>query len=184
VAVMSWEFESPPGHIKEKMDKSNLAYIVGIAIGDGNLSNPNGRATRLRISCDKKYPNLIAKIASVLQKLMPKNKIGIVKRKDNCIDISCYSNQWEDLLGWKAGAGSKETQKITIPVWIKNNKKYSISCLEGLIETDGSIYMDRKYRMVNFVTIIPTLANDVIELILNIGFKPNIQTLKEKKRKN
>jgi len=37
-------------------DKKLHAYIVGLALGDGNLSNPNGRAVRLRITCDKKYP--------------------------------------------------------------------------------------------------------------------------------
>ena len=30
--------------------------MVGIALGDGNLSNPNGRATRLRVTCDLRYP--------------------------------------------------------------------------------------------------------------------------------
>ena len=33
--------------------------------------------------------------------------------------------------------------------------------------------------MANFITIIPTLANDVIEMISSLGFKPNIQTFKE-----
>jgi len=43
-----------------------LAYVVGVALGDGNLSNPNGRATRLRITCDAKYPRLARKIARSL----------------------------------------------------------------------------------------------------------------------
>jgi hypothetical protein len=34
-------------------------YVIGLAIGDGNLSNPNGRAVRLRIACDTKFPALI-----------------------------------------------------------------------------------------------------------------------------
>ena len=37
------------------------AYVIGLAIGDGGLSNPNGRAVRLRITCDIKYPLLIEK---------------------------------------------------------------------------------------------------------------------------
>ena len=39
-------------------DKGLQAYVIGLALGDGNLSNPNGKATRLRITCDKKYPFL------------------------------------------------------------------------------------------------------------------------------
>ena len=38
------------------------AYVIGLAIGDGDLSNPNGRAVRLRITCGSQYPALIAKV--------------------------------------------------------------------------------------------------------------------------
>ncbi len=152
-------------------------------MGDGNLSNPNGRAVRLRVSCDVKYKNLIDHIISSIEKLLPSNKVGIVKRKDNCVDISCYSNKWEEFLGWNAKGGSKEKQQIAIPNWIKDDEKYLKLCLKGLFETDGSIYTDRKYLMANFVTIIPTLANDVMEMISSIGFKPNMQLHKEKNGK-
>ena len=184
MAVMSWEFESPPGHTyKTNMDKDDLAYIIGIAMGDGNLSNPNGRAVRLRVSCDSRYKNLIDNIISSIQKILPDNKVSKVIRGDNCIDISCYSNKLENLLGWSAKGGSKEKQKITVPIWIKNSKQISKSCLKGLFETDGSIYTDRNYLMANFVTILPTLASDVMEMVSNLGFKPNIQTRKEKNGK-
>jgi hypothetical protein len=43
-------------------DRQLQAYVIGLAIGGGNLSNPNGRAVRLRITCDTKYPALIARI--------------------------------------------------------------------------------------------------------------------------
>lgn len=165
------------------MDKNNLAYVIGVALGDGNLSNPNGRATRLRITCDIKYKKLIANIISSLQRLFPHNKVGLIRRKKNCVDVSCYSNKLEDLLGWKVGYGSKEKQKVTVPKWIKDNKKYTMSCLKGLFETDGSVYMDRKYKMANFTTIIPTLANNVMRMILQLDFKPNMQVFKAKNGK-
>ncbi len=166
-----------------KIDKKTLAYIVGVALGDGGLSNPNGRAVRLRISCDTKYPAIIENITSAIKKLLPTNKISQVKMKARCVDISCYSNKWESLLGWKARGGSKEKQKVKIPDWIKNNKTYSRYCLRGLFETDGSVYTDRGYKMANFVTIIPTLANDVMEIITMLGFKPNIQKIKKENGK-
>ncbi len=46
------------------------------------------------------------------------------------------------------------------------------------METDGSIYTDRNYTTVNFVTYVPTLANDVMEIIKKLNFKPNLQKLK------
>ena len=87
-------------------DKNNLAYIIGVALGDGNLSNSNGRATRLRVSCDTKYPAIISSIVSALKKLLPENKVSIVEIQKSHIDVSCYSNKLEGFLGWKAKAGS------------------------------------------------------------------------------
>jgi DNA-binding transcriptional regulator WhiA len=169
--------------MNKNINKEILAYIIGVALGDGNLSNPNGRAIRLRISCDTKYKRIIKEIISSLEKIFPDNKVSIVKRTEHCIDISCYSNKLEDMLGWKVGYGSKEKQKVSIPKWIKRSKKYKISCLRGLFETDGSVYIDRKYLMANFVTIIPTLASDVLEIITDLGFRPNRQLFKAKNGK-
>jgi len=157
---------------------TTISYIIGVAIGDGNLSNPSGRAVRLRITCDIKYPNIIKNITQALQEVMPNNKVSVVNKKENCVDISCYSNKWENLLGWSAGAGPKSNQKVSVPDWIKKNDILSASCLRGLIETDGSVYKDRGYLTVNFVTIIPELAKDVMEMMVALGFKPNVQTHK------
>ncbi len=68
----------------------------------------------------------------------------------------------------------------TKPVlWVKSNKKASIACLRGLIETDGSIYIDRGYKMVNFVSIIENLAKDVLSIIKKLGFSPKIYKIKK-----
>jgi hypothetical protein len=83
-------------------DPELQAYVIGLAIGDGNLSNPNGRAVRLRITCDTKYPALIAKIRSALQRLLPTNRVGLVQSKGNYVNLSVYSNRLEPLLGWRA----------------------------------------------------------------------------------
>jgi len=153
--------------------------VIGIAIGDGNLSNPNGRAVRIRISCNTKYPQLIKNFILSIKKLLPENKVSLIKRPPHCADISCYSNQWEKILPWKASGGPKHKQNVSIPKWILNNKRYSRECLRGLIQTDGSIYSDRGYLMINFTTIIPKLAKDVQKIIHNLGFNSKINIIKE-----
>lgn len=77
-------------------------------------------------------------------------------------------------MGWQALSGSKYNQKVGVPDWIKTDKKYISACLLGLLQTDGSIYFDRGYIMVNFVSIIPTLAQDTILLIKELGYQPKI----------
>lgn len=166
------QFHASPKPCPER--SALLAYVVGIALGDGNLSNPNGRAVRLRISCDTRYPRLIEKITQSIQSLLPHNKVSFVrKQRKNCLDVSCFSNHWEDLLGWRAGRGSKADQAISVPGWIKKSNKYKVPCLRGLIETDGSIYVDRGYKMVMFTSTIPQLAADVGKMIASLGFRAN-----------
>lgn len=163
---------------KTRVDKKTLSYVIGVAIGDGNLSNPNGRATRLRVSCDTKYPELISRISSSIKKILPNNKVSIIKRAKTYIDISCYSNRWEGWLGWKASFGPKYKQGVRIPGWIKRERELTIRCLRGLFETDGSYYQDRGYNMAGFVTIIPSLAKDVEKSIKKIGFKSHTYLIK------
>jgi DNA-binding transcriptional regulator WhiA len=158
--------------------KVTIAYIIGVAMGDGNLSNPNGRAVRLRVTCDKKYPKLISKIERSIKIIAQNNRVSRVYRHpDNALDISCYSNDWEKILGWKAKNGPKLRQKIFVPLWVLKNKKYSKACLCGLFETDGSVYTDRKYLTVNFVTQIPTLAQSVRFMLNNLGYQASEQRL-------
>jgi len=164
------------------LDRKTLAYVIGLAIGDGNLSNPNGRATRLRITCDTRYPKLLQRIRKAIQCLLPDNKVGIIRRAKTYIDISCYSNRWERWLGWRVGKGSKYQQRVMIPRWIQKRKPLAIPCLRGLIETDGSIYRDRGYLMVSFTTMIPRLAKDVSDLITKLGFKPHIYRVRQAKK--
>ncbi|MEI7512995.1 MAG: LAGLIDADG family homing endonuclease [bacterium] len=163
-------------------NKKLLSYIIGIAIGDGNLSNPNGRAVRLRVTCDVKYPKLINKISKSIKAIAPNNSVALVFRKQkNAIDVSCYSNDWEKILGWKAKGGSKINQKISVPDWIIKNKEYSKNCLQGLFQTDGSIYKDRKYLTVNFVSHIPSLARKIYEMIEFLGYNPHKQIIEKTK---
>ncbi len=149
-------------------DKIALAYITGVALGDGNLSRVS-RAVRLRITCDKKYPNIILEIQEKLRIIAPNNNVSIVDKEENAVDVSCYSNDWEKVLGWKVG--NKITQQVTTPQWIFQRKKYIIACLKGLLQTDGSIYMDRDYRMVNFVNHNRKLALDVLAMVNSLGYR-------------
>lgn len=74
---------------------------------------------------------------------------------------------------WKVGRGSKIEQKVRVPEWIRADPKFSKVCLRGLIQTDGCIYVDRGYQMVNFTNNSESLALDVRRMIEDLGFTPN-----------
>ena len=68
-------------------------------------------------------------------------------------------------------------QKVCVPTWVFEDKRYIQACLRVLIETDGSIYKDRKYLTVNFVTQIPTLAHNVEKMLNSLGYIASVQKL-------
>jgi hypothetical protein len=158
----------------------NLAYVIGVALGDGNLSNPNGRAVRLRITLDNRYPKVIEEVIKNLKIILPENKISIVNRSDNCLDVSVYSNKLTEIIPWEAGSGSKIVQRATIPNWIKSDLNFTKHCLKGLLQTDGSIYFDRNYKMVNFTNNIKNLVQDTKIFIETLGYQPKFYVTKNK----
>ena len=99
------------------------------------------------------------------------------------MDVYVYSNHLENLLGWKADNGSKFSQNVTTPKWIKENYEYKVAYIRGLIETDGSIYKDRGYSMVMCTTIIRDLALETQELIKSLGFDAKLYEINQKSNK-
>ncbi|MFT5037046.1 MAG: DNA-binding transcriptional regulator WhiA [Candidatus Azotimanducaceae bacterium] len=165
----------------EKDKSIVLAYIVGVALGDGNLSNPNGRATRLRVTCDANYPKMALEIQDALSKLFPDNKVSIQPGpKTSYFNISIYSNKLNDYIPWQVNKGPKTKQKPHVPDWILADATYTKACLRGLIQTDGSIYTDRGYRMVNFTNNIKALAEDVLNTITELGYSPHMYQTMQK----
>lgn len=163
----------PPRPLMIQEDKKRLAYLIGIALGDGNLSNPNGRAIRLRVTCFSGYPRIAREILQTIQLLLPQNKISIVKKGGRCFDISVYSNKLKTWMPWGVGKGSKIIQQACVPCWILEDLTFSKECLRGLIQTDGCIYTDRGYQMVNFTNNNETLSRNAYTMMENLGFKPN-----------
>lgn len=160
----------------QKVSRDSLAYIIGVALGDGNLSNPNGRATRLRITCDAKYPLLAENISSTLKEIFPSNRVSMVylPHKSTYFNISVYSNKLNVYMPWRVGKGTKVQQHARVPAWIRTTKRYTKHCLRGLLQTDGSIYRDRGYLMINFTNHTKELADDVLLMLKQIGFKPTM----------
>lgn len=77
-------------------------------------------------------------------------------------------------MGWLAKGGPKNQQDICVPQWVKNNTEYAKRYLKGLIETDGSVYYDRGYLMVNFTNIIPQIIRDFTDMLDTLGYSSHI----------
>lgn len=120
-----------------------------------------------------------AKIRVALEQLLPQNRVSVVASRGNYVNLSVYSNHLESLLGCKAAGGSKQHQAVGVPAWIRDDRSLTVPCLQGPMETDGSVYTDRGYQMVGFSTVIPHLGQQVDLMIRNLGFRPHVYRVRQ-----
>ena len=76
-------------HYIRDLSESSYAYLLGLYLGDGCISDHGRGVYRLRIVQDSKYQNLIRECVIAMHWVLP-NKVGFVKQQ-GCTEISSYS---------------------------------------------------------------------------------------------
>lgn len=94
--------------------------------------------------------------------------------------MSVYNKNIDTLFGWSMHKGKKIEQELCIPFWIGSDTVFTKSFIKGLFESDGSIYLDRGYKMANLVSHNPELAQYAKDVISSFGFIPRIYIHQEK----
>ena len=101
---------------KSQEFRVNYAYMLGIYLGDGYIAT-HPRTYRLRISLDKKYPNIIQRVIDSMQALVPNNGVHTVDGI-GCLEVSCYCNDWIEMFP-QHGEGVKHKRDIVLEEWQK-----------------------------------------------------------------
>jgi Helix-turn-helix domain of resolvase len=118
------------------LTESSYAYLLGLYLGDGMISDAAKGVYKLRIFLDNKYPVIIRQCVIAMHWVVP-NKVGILQRP-GCKEIYCCSKHWPCLFP-QHGAGPKHTRPIVLEPWqrlvaIERNPQI---LLRGLIHSDG-----------------------------------------------
>ena len=165
--------------IHKPLKSSKLAEFAGIMIGDGGISEYHITVT-LNSQDDYDYSIFVCRLIKELFDVSPK----IYKKKGSlAIDIVVHRKDLVEFchsIGLKIG--NKLKQGLDIPQWIKNNKQYSISCVRGLVDTDGSIFTHKykvngkeySYKKLSFTSCSKQLLNSVFQILDGIGLSPRI----------
>ena len=121
-----------------------LAEFIGIVLGDGGISNNQVCITLHHID-DRNYSSFVIGLIKKLFKLKPSVYHSI---NDSVYDIVVSRVELVKFMTDKLGlkTGNKVKQQVDVPGWIKNNKKFQIACVRGLMDTDGSIFI-HKYKV-------------------------------------
>ena len=114
-----------------------LAEFIGVYLGDGTLTK-----YFIRISGDYRYDiPYFNYLKDLIYKLFGVNATITKDNKDNTMYLTIFSNKMCSFLRNKYGIeyGNKIRNKTKIPKQIMEDKKLSLDCIRGLIDTDGSI---------------------------------------------
>jgi hypothetical protein len=116
---------------------ATYAYLLGLYLGDGYI-NKEPRTFRLRISLDTQYPHIIAACNQAIQDLLPLNRVYMVKKPYNCIEVGCYNNYWPIFFP-QHGKGMKHTRAILLEEWQQRAIQYApLAFFRGCIHSDGA----------------------------------------------
>ncbi|PCI27727.1 hypothetical protein COB55_05215 [Candidatus Wolfebacteria bacterium] len=158
---------------------SQLAEFVGVMIGDGGISKFSTAITLNRVA-DKEYILFVSGLIKKLFGIDPK----IYDRKVSlATDIIVHRRDLVDFcMSLGLPIGDKLKQGLDIPKWIQKNKSFSIACIRGLVDTDGSVFHHKYkvngkqycYTKISFTSCSPPLIQSVQRILVRYGFNARI----------
>jgi len=157
-----------------------LAEFVGIMLGDGGITKRQVIVT-LNSKTDRAYSIFVKKLMERLFKIKPS---VFYEKEESTVDIYISRTRLVSFcksIGLKVG--NKLKQGLDIPEWIKGNKELEISCIRGLMDTDGCFYNEchkinnKKYcyPRLSLVSHSCQLLDSVFEILQKLGFSPKIR---------
>ncbi len=166
---------------------AKLAELVGILLGDGGITKEQWFITVNSIA-DFEYTKYLDQLIQQLFKFKP----AMSKKKD-CNAFVIYGGGKKAIeflteIGLKIG--NKVRQQVGVPQWISKNNNYKTSCLRGLMDTDGGVFLHQykvngksyKYYKICFTNRSLPLLNFVYEVLTELGLTPKIIDKVENKK--
>jgi len=136
---------SVPGH-RHDFDAlpRAYAYLLGLYLGDGNITRHPRDVFRLRITLDRRYPMIIGDCQAALSEVMPTSRASIQFRRDGaCVEVYSFSKHWPCFLP-QHGPGRKHTRLIALTDWQRDLCDRSPELLlRGLVHSDGCRSLNR-----------------------------------------
>lgn len=161
-----------------------LAEFIGIAMGDGGMTNRQLIITLNHIT-DLAYSHFVVRLIKKLFHITPA-VYHVLKNSVNNIVIS-RSELVVYLHSLGLPVGHKIRQNLDMPDWIKENDDYIIACIRGLVDTDGSVFTSRyrvngkryTYKKLSFCSMSPALIKTVKIFLQNRGFHIRVKQGKD-----
>jgi len=144
---------------------ADYAELLGLYLGDGYISEA-ARTTRLRITLDLKYPQIIGEAHALVERCFPSNRVDVQRggMTGRCVNVSVYSLHLSCLFP-QHGPGVKHARRIALEPWQEALvSKAPWRLLRGLIRTDGSAFINRTGRYEYLSYDFSNRSEDIVDL--------------------
>jgi intein/homing endonuclease len=166
--------------IKYPVRSSGLAEFIGILLGDGGVPGTH----QLTISFNDKTDNAYAGyIGGILKSLFSLDYHIHHRKNSDGADIVVNSSNLTDFL-IKNGVvkGNKVKNQVDVPPWINTRLEYQISCLRGLMDTDGGLYLHKynvnrkgyEYLKLSFANRSKPLLNFTFSVLRKLNYEASL----------
>ncbi len=137
-------------------ENEKLAELVGIILGDGHLHKKGELSYKdslISISLnridDKEY---VLYVEQLLITIFNKKPRSHNRKGTKGIDLKLSGEDIIDnLISMGLQTGDKVKNQVGVPRWIYSKPEYRRSCLKGLLDTDGSIFINRRDKRLGII---------------------------------
>lgn len=153
-----------------------LAELIGIILGDGNIWTKNGGYYYLVICGDSENDKdyLLNYVKPLVEDLFNVKMYSRIHKTHKELFIAIGNKDVVFTLNhFGLPSGNKKLNNVGIPNWIFESDEYLKVCIRGLIDTDGSIcpITGRNYPYIWFTCNIKNLREDFKRAMNKLGFK-------------
>lgn len=148
-----------------RFTSGEYAELLGLYLGDGHIVRA-GRAYRLRLSLDARYPRVVSDAEALLRRTFPENRVGAFRVDGGATAIVSVYCAHLPCLFPQHGTGKKHHRPIRLEAWQRTLvEEAPWSFLRGCIHSDGCFFINRtgpyRYLSVDF----HNLSGDVLGLV-------------------
>jgi len=123
------------------LDPWAYAHLLGLYLGDGHIAAMRRGVHQLRITCDDKYPRIIAEASLSMHRVRPLARV-FLNPQVGCTNVCSYWKHWPTVLP-QHGPGPKHRRRIALEAWQQDIVEIEPGrFLRGLFHSDGCRVMN------------------------------------------
>ncbi len=147
VATLRYPAKSHRKIVRLPEKSSKLAEFFGIMLGDGGIGNPWQLSITMNAEKDAQYAEYISDLCDHLFGIRPTSR---KRQHTNALVLVLNSTTVVDfLISQGLSSGNKLEKGLRIPSWVLANFSYRTTCVRGLMDTDGCLYIHRHTTLGN-----------------------------------